>query len=265
MEIHELKGLVEEQCALLIAVAVKDKDIEDVQEEYKSRRKEIAGELRRLGLADPNPFADLWDWYHYWKENFPTWAERRQYVRSMYRELEDALDNLAERRLGSGLHDTLTGWDRVDAQLSQLRERYATARTTEDYQAVGLLCRDILISLGEGCYDHERHGGGKGKEPSSAMDKLDKVVSAEAAGGPNKQLRQLLKAAMELANNVQHDRAGTLDKAAVAAEATVAAVTLVRIVVQGAAPIEPNTSDGEPFEAEPSEPEPAPAEDDIPF
>jgi hypothetical protein len=261
VEIHELKELIEEQRSLMNAVAVGAKQIEDVQQEYKSRRKTIATELRRLGLDDPNPFADLWDWYHHWKENFPTWAERRAYVSSIYRDIEDALDNLADRRLGSGLHKAATGWRLVDTQLAQLRERYATARTEADYQAVGLLCRDILISLGDAAYDHTRHGGGKGKEPSSAMEKLEKVVAVEAAGGPNKQLRQMLRATMELANNVQHDRTGTLDKAAIAAEATVAAVTLVRIATQGAAPISEPQPKPEPEPEAESEPD----LDDIPF
>jgi hypothetical protein len=268
MSPHDVKGLIEEQRALMNAVAVRAKEIDDVQDEYKNRRRTIASELRRFGLDDPNPFADLWEWYHHWKENFPTWAERRRYVASIYRDLEDALDHLGSRRLGAGLHGLETGWERVDRQLAQLRERYATARTEEDFQAIGLLCRDLLLSCADACYDHERHGGGKGKPPSSGMDRLEKMISAEAAGGPNKQLRQLLKATMELANNVQHDRTGTLDKAAVAAEATVTAVTLMRIVVEGAPHIDDAESAGEDEDetgVEPG-PEPEPPEDwDIPF
>jgi hypothetical protein len=181
-------------------------------------------------------------------------------VNGMYRELLDALANLAAHQLGSGLHGAATGWAKVDGQLAQLRERYATARTTEDFQAVGLLCRDIVISLSAACYDHEAHGGGRGKEPTGALDRLEKVVGAEAAGASNKQLRQLLKAAMEFANHVQHDRAGTRDDAAVCAEATVTVVTLFRLVTIGAAPIR------EPEPPARGEPEPdGSIHNDIPF
>jgi hypothetical protein len=56
MEIHELTGKIEEQSALLIAVSVHEKEIGNVQAEYQTRRREIAAELRRLALEDPNPF-----------------------------------------------------------------------------------------------------------------------------------------------------------------------------------------------------------------
>lgn len=257
MESHEVKDLVEEQRSLMIAVGVHKAQIEEVEADYKARRRTIAAELRRLGLDDPNPFADLWDWYAYWKEHLPTYASRRQHINALFQELLDALDHFAERRLGSGLHEASTGWERVDSQLSQLRERYATARSVEDFQAVGLLCRDILISVGDACYDHERHGGGNGKEPSGAMDKLEKVVGVEAAGGSNKQLRQLLKAAMEFSNHVQHDRAGRLTEAGVSAETTISLATLFRIVTVGAAPIGAR--------AEPVPAVAADTDDDIPF
>jgi hypothetical protein len=48
----------------------------------------------------------------------------------------------------------------------------------------------------------------------------------------------LLKANLELANKVQDARAATLDEAAIVAEATVASVNLMRVLLFGAAPIE---------------------------
>jgi hypothetical protein len=66
-----------------------------------------------------------------------------------------ALTSRAPRREGS----------RVDDQLGQLRERFATARTAEDFQAIGLLCRDLLISLSDATFDEDGHVAEGGDTP----------------------------------------------------------------------------------------------------
>lgn len=40
-----------------------------------------------------------------------------------------------------------TGWQKVDQQLQEVRLRLDTARIEEQYQAVGLLCREALITV----------------------------------------------------------------------------------------------------------------------
>ena len=64
------------------------------------------------------------------------------------------------------------------------------------------------------------------------------TVDAVAAGGSNRELRAVMKASFDLANGVQHARAATLDEAAILAEATVASVNLMRVLILGAAPID---------------------------
>jgi hypothetical protein len=156
------------------------------------------------------------------------------------------VSKIQTRGLGAEIQEAETGWKRVDNQLAQLRERFATARSVEDFQALGLLCRDIFISLAEATFADEHLP--KGEEiPGSADAKrrLAMVVDAVAAGVPNRELRVLLKANLDLANKVQHTRAATLDEAAIVAEATVVSVNLMRVLILGAAPIEPSENVGE--------------------
>src|SRR6266511_4366853 len=60
-------------------------------------------------------------------------------------------------RLGTGIQAPETGWIPVDDQVRQLNQRYLSAQTPEDFRAVGLLCRDILLSLGRVVFDPDRH------------------------------------------------------------------------------------------------------------
>lgn len=217
-------------------VATGGKRILDGNDEYKERRSTIRAELHRRGLEDPNRFGDLWGWHAYWSEHLPTYASRRVFVSEMYQPLLDSLEQLGERELGTGLQPAQTGWVAVDSQLGQLRERYARAETTDDYKAVGLLCRDIFLSVAKETFSEDEHLPRGGTLPGSAdaVARLNLVVDALAPGQSNREVRKVIKATVDLANKVQHDQSATEALAALVAEATVTAVNLIRILVLGA-------------------------------
>lgn len=221
----------------MVKVATYEVEIKDVQADYKGRRRAIAAELKRRGLEDPNPFADLWDWYEHWKETMPTWVARRSYVRRLYQGLHDAIDNLPAREIGSGLGDAPTGWERVDEQEAQLRERCATARTVDDFKGIGHLCREVFVSLASACFDPARHWSKDEEPPTGVKERLDAAVEKAAAGSENKKMRKALKAHLDAANALQHDQAATLGEAMIVAEATVSSVRILRILLKGVEPI----------------------------
>jgi hypothetical protein len=84
VELAELRSLVEQQSALLVAVATGGPRIESKQTEYHDRRRLILRELRRRGLQDPNPHGDLWQRYGHWSANLGGYADRRNYVSQLY-------------------------------------------------------------------------------------------------------------------------------------------------------------------------------------
>jgi hypothetical protein len=191
----------------VVKVATHEAGIDDVQAEYKERRRKIAAELKRRGLDDPNPFGDLWDWYEYWREHLPGYVDRRRHVRRLYQQLHDAIDNLPAREIGSCLEEEPTGWDRVDEQIAQLREKCATARTVDDFKGIGHLCREVFVSLASACFDPARHWPKDEEPPAGVKERLDAAVEKEAAGSDNKKMRKALKAHLDVANALQHDQA----------------------------------------------------------
>jgi hypothetical protein len=233
VELDALRALIDGQAALMVAVATGGPRIEQENPAYQARRREIAAELRRLGLEDPNSFNDLWGWYGYWSQHLPTYQSRRVHVRELYAPLLDALEHLADRQLGADLQPAQSGWAAVDHQLGQLRERFALAQTADDHKAIGLLCRDIFRSMADATFDENSHlpDGQELPGPADSVARLNLVVDAVAPGEANREIRKLLKANFDLANKVQHDQAATSVQAALVAEATVTAVNLVRIMI----------------------------------
>lgn len=61
-----------------------------------------------------------------------------------------------------------TGWQKVDRQLQEVRLRLDTAESEEQYQAVGLLCREVLISVAQAVYDPRLHPSNDGVLPSDS-------------------------------------------------------------------------------------------------
>ena len=251
MTLDELRREIEQQAALMVAVATGGPRIEDRQNEYRARRAAVRDELRSRGLEDPNPHRDLWAWYGHYSANLSPaqggYGARRRYVSELYGPLIDALEHLDERALGTELQPPETGWGRVDHQLAQLRERYAAAETIEDIQAVGLLCRDVLRSLADATFEESYvPAGGDLPGEADAVARVGLVVDTHASGSGGREIRKIIKAHLDLANAVQHDQQASLRDATVVAEATVTTVNLVRAIVLGPSEIAP--SDEEPDE-----------------
>lgn len=224
----KLRSEVEKELDLMTAVATGGPRIEDVNGEYKKRRGQIRKLLQACGLEDPNSFADLWVWYGKWSRDLVSYASRRAYLRDLYGPLLHAIDELEQGGVGSGLPESdETGWPGVDGQARQLNLRLAIASSSEDAQAVGLLCRDLMITLADACHDEAVHGA----VGESAVDRLYAVVDYLAPGKENQKLRKLLKSTIDYANVVQHRRGVSLEEAGLVAESTMAAVNMVRRLV----------------------------------
>jgi hypothetical protein len=125
-----------------------------------------------------------------------------------------------------------TGWPKVDRQLGELRLRLQEARNEEQFQSVGHLCREALISVAQAVYDRQRHPPHDGIEPSKTDAKrmLEAFLSVELVGGDNATARRHAKAAFDLANELQHKRTATFREAALCTEAAFSVVRIVAIL-----------------------------------
>lgn len=140
----------------------------------------------------------------------------------------------APRKVGqrAKVFEEPTGWQKVDRQLQEVRLRLDTAESEEQYQAVGLLCREVLISAAQEVYESERHSPPDGVAPSGTDAKrmLEAFVASELEGSANEAARRHAKAALHLALALQHKRTADFRMAALCAEATSSVVNILAVL-----------------------------------
>lgn len=125
-----------------------------------------------------------------------------------------------------------TGWPLVVRQANELRRRLQEAENEEQFQAVGLLCREALISVAQYIYDPEIYPAVDGVTPSKtdANRMLKAFIAVELKGGSNEEVRRHAKASLSLAIALQHNRTADFRTAAICAEATVSVINIVGIL-----------------------------------
>jgi hypothetical protein len=235
--IERLRAEIDLEVLQLQAVATHQSEIELVNDEYRARRVRIHTGLQELGLVDPNEWPDLWLWYEHAKQTYDTYLARRTYAIRLYQSVRDSLERLPSRSLGTGLESPETGWAEVDRQSVKLRSDYVSAQTCEDFQAVGLLCREILISVGQATFDPVSHlvEGETPPKASDAKTRLMLVLSTEAPGESNSRLRKHVRSMIEttwdFAVSQEHDRKSTLTKTAILVNATLHLIDALRRLV----------------------------------
>lgn len=148
---QELLSALEGMRDTMIAVATGGPRIGDVNHEFQQQYEAVVVELANRQVDNPLPFADLWQWYGRWSTDLGSWASRRVFVTELFRPL------FAQIRSGTRTQAEPTGWARVDRTMTEGRVMLARARTEEQFQAVGLLCREALISVAQQVFDPTRY------------------------------------------------------------------------------------------------------------
>ena len=128
--------------------------------------------------------------------------------------------------------DEPTGWPKVDRQCLEMRSRLDAAATEEQFQAVGLLCREVLISAAQEVHDPARHPPVDETKPSDTDAKrmLEAIFEVEMKGSSNEEARAHAKAAVRLALALQHKRLADFRTAALCAEGTFSVVNMLAII-----------------------------------
>lgn len=221
---------------MMVAVATGQQQIQEVDDYYSARQFRLTEGCAAMGIKYENPHASLWDWYNFWKaQGMDTYADRRNYVRTLFA----GPVALAVGRVHnpSPLNEREpTGWERVDRSLGKAKAQFLAASTEEEWQTVGLLGREVLISLGQAVYDREVHGetdeDGKRIGSTDARRQLFAWLHHQMSGGDNKEIRAHIKASIDLAVHLQHRRTATRQLAELCLEATSSAVSVVAIIAR---------------------------------
>jgi hypothetical protein len=211
----------------MISVSTGGQRIQDVDEQFKNGYDQVADVLTQRGFKNPLPYRSLWDWHGRWSRgDLPTYKSRRLFVSELF-------DPLVKRiRDGVKVEYAETGWQRVDRTVGEFRDRLASAETEEHFQAVGLLCREALISVAQSVFDaakHPTHDGVKASQ-TDAKRMLDAYIGMELPGGSNDEARKHAKSALDLALHLQHKRTATFRDAAMCVEATTSVINIVAII-----------------------------------
>lgn len=151
-----------------------------------------------------------------------------------FQKLENKLEEFFLNRSRGNIERGQTGWPKVNRQLKKAQELLFRAKSAEDFQNVGLCCREALISLSQEVYDEEKHKTVDGKKPSKADFKrmLNAYISTELGGSSNEEFRSLVKKVKRVANATQHKRTADNLHARLCVEATTSLIEMIRILDQ---------------------------------
>ncbi len=137
--------MIREIKEILTNVATGKARIEEVNDQYQQLYTSLVAEFARIGTQNPNPFSDLWEFHHYWKEHLPQYADRRNYIIKLYKTgrepeativdfwalIHTSITNISKTRFDSG-HFA----DSVEAALKEVnvrvKEIYRTRTGKED-------------------------------------------------------------------------------------------------------------------------------------
>lgn len=207
--------------------------------EYKRRLGSFEDALVRQEISNPIPSDDLPLWSARLRAGeFPTRQSWREYISRLFEPVKDQL------RTETSLRDTsmrkgTTGWSLVRRQLRKTQSQLRGANHEEDFQVVGLLCRETIISTAQTVYHPDRHPSQDGTRTSTTDAKrmLDDYIAVELGGASNKAARKHARAALDLANSLQHQRTADYRTAALCASATESAARVIAIIA-GARPFD---------------------------
>ena len=212
----------------MISVSTGGERIQDVNDLYKHKYNTTDKHLQKLNFKNPNSYKDLWSWYGKWSSTFSKYSERRAYINEMYNSLIQMLEETEQPDLISVTVD-LTDWERIERSINEIRLRQNEAKTEEQFQVVGLLSRETIITLSQAVYNKEKHPILDGKEISKTDAKrmLEAYIAVELGGSTNETIRRYAKATLDLANELTHKRTATKMDASLCATATISMINLI--------------------------------------
>jgi hypothetical protein len=215
---------------MMVSVSTGGPRINDVNSQFQQAYSEVDRELQRRKIPNPIPYADLWEWYGRWSSgDLPSYRSRCDFLAEIFTPLLEQIRASVTGRIGEPPEST--DWPRVDRTVGEIRSRLAAATTEEQFQAIGLLCREALISLAQAVYNPGQHPPLDGTTPSDtdARRMLEAYIAVELGSGPSEEARAHARAALRLALALQHRRTADFRQAATCVEATTTVINVIAI------------------------------------
>lgn len=191
---------------------------------------------RRIGVSFELPFRNFTTFRTYWLRNNASgsWAARREILADLFEPCRAKLVALEERSLDALPNPisprSSTGWVAVDDEIRELRRRFQTATTPQDYRAIGTHCVGVLEALSRTVYNPDKHlREGETVPPvDKSKIRIGRFVEDAADGPENSEIRGLVLKSVELAHKVKHSTTPTRRSAGIAADAAILLANILR-------------------------------------
>ena len=116
----------------------------------------------------------------------------------------------------------------------KIKQDSSSAKNEEDFQQIGLLCREVIISLAQNVYNPEIHSAvdDNGIEigKTDAVKMIGNYIKVRLAGSSNEELKAYAKATNKLANLLTHKRDAKKQDMLLSVSATMALINFIGIL-----------------------------------
>ncbi|GEM_PF-398853 len=234
---EEILDKIESIKNIMISVATGETLINDVQADYQELYSTLDYVFSLLALENPNTFENLWDWYTRWNSSeLNTYASRRTFILNLYKDLLKVITSSPENP--PEVDYVLSGWERVDRTIYEMQKILSYASTEEQFQSIGLLGREALITVAQEVYIQEIHTSEEKIDVSKTDSKrmLNDYIAHELPGPSNEDSRRYAKAAVSLANSLTHDRKASKRDAKLCLLSVTSVVSIIKSLNETAVP-----------------------------
>lgn len=125
----------------------------------------------------------------------------------------------------------LTGWQRVDRAIEEMRIRLQAADNEEKCQAIGMIGRETLITIAQNVFDKSKHPTLDDTDVSTTDAKrmLEAYLQYELSDASEK-ARKFAKSAVDFSNQLTHDRNATVRDASICLVAIISVASLIKSI-----------------------------------
>lgn len=215
----------------LISISTGGDRIQDVNDIYKNIFFRVNKCLTLLEIHNPNTYLDLWQWYEEYKSRFSTYAERREHITKLYAITISELMEAKKPEIVKIAVD-LDEWSKIKRTINEIELLSQRLNKEENCQSLGLLCREVIISLAQVVFDPSKHivtdVSSVSKTDSKRM--LEAYINLELSGSTNETLRKFARATVDLANELTHKRTATKKDALLCKSATISLINFIGII-----------------------------------
>lgn len=227
---HDLEAIQD----ILISVSTGGPRFQEVEPQYKSLHSSFAKKCKQLNIIYNNSFDGLWQWYGRYRAELPTYQSRREFIGNLLAPTFEAFNNDNSTPAIAIPIVELSDWDRINRTVIKIKQNSLAAKNEEDFQQVGLLCRDVIISLAQAVYNPEIHGATDEEDTQIGKDDavrmIGNYINVCLKGPSNGELRAYAKTTNKLANNLTHRRNATKKDMMLCVSATIALINFIGIL-----------------------------------